>query len=70
MEYKNLFLEHSKDELRSLYEQYIEWCNTAIIPNNELGKLRDEYCEMIGSNALLMMEIDLLRVIAKCWYDN
>ena len=66
MAYSNLFLDKTDEELEILYEQYLEWCDTAIIPDNELGKIRDMYCMAIP-NALLVMELDLLREIAKRW---
>jgi len=67
MDYLNLFINKTHTELKLLYNQYLEWCDTAIISDNELGKIRDIYCEKLDSSALLIMELDLLREIAKRW---
>lgn len=70
MEYKNLFLNKNEEELEKLYEQYLEWNRSGVLGDNDLGKIRDMYCEM-GFNAPLMsLELDLLRVVAKYWYVN
>ena len=68
MEYKNLFLEKSEKELNTLYEQYLEWNKLGVLGDNELGKIRDMYCEMDFNAPLTVLELDLLRTIAKCWY--
>ena len=42
---ENLFTNVSDEELKLYWEQYKEWQKTCIIPDNELGKLRDIYCQ-------------------------
>lgn len=68
MEYKNLFLEKSEKELNTLYGQYLEWNKLGVLGDNELGKIRDMYCEMDFNAPLTVLELDLLRTIAKYWY--
>lgn len=68
MEYKNLFLEKTEQELNTLYEQYLQWNKLGVLGDNELGKIRDMYCEMDFNAPLTVLELDLLRTIAKCWY--
>jgi hypothetical protein len=68
MEYRNLFLEKTNDELKKLYEQYLEWNRLGVLGDNELGKIRDMYCEMDFNAPLTVLELDLLRTIAKIWY--
>ena len=70
MEYRNLFLDKTENELEKLYEQYLEWNKSGILGDNELGKIRDEYCEMGFNAPLTSLELDLLRTIAKYWYVN
>lgn len=68
MEYKNLFLEKTEKELEKLYEQYLEWNKLGMLVDNELGKIRDMYCEMDFNAQLTVLELDLLRTITKHWY--
>lgn len=68
MEYSNLFLDKSEEELKILYEQYIAWSKTGILGDNELGKIRDQYCEMNVNAPLVLLENDILKEIAKKWY--
>ena len=68
MEYRNLFLEKTNDELKKLYEQYLEWNKLGVLGDNELGKIRDMYCEMDFNAPLTVLELDLLRTITKIWY--
>lgn len=68
MEYKNLFLDKTENELNTLYEQYLEWNKLGVLGDNELGQIRDMYCEMDFNAPLTVLELDLLRVIAKYWY--
>ena len=65
--YKNLFKEKTESELILLYKQFLEAEQNGGIPDNELGKIRDEYCER-QTNGLLMMIMDLTRVVADKWY--
>ena len=70
MDYKNLFIDKSEEELKILYEQYEEWCVSGVLGETELGLIRDQYYEM-GLNApLIVIERDRLKAIAVKWYSN
>lgn len=67
--YKNLFKEKSEVELYFLYQQFLESEETGSIPGNELGQIRDVYCDRSpNGNGVLMMILDLTRVVADRWY--
>lgn len=69
--YKNLFKEKSEVELYFLYQQFLESEETGTIPDNELGRIRDEYCDRSPNrNGVLMMILDLTRAIADRWYTH
>ena len=69
--YKNLFKEKSEVELYFLYQQFLESEETGTIPDNELGRIRDEYCDRSpNGNGVLMMILDLTRAIADRWYTH
>lgn len=72
--YKNIFKEKSETELYFLYQQFLESEETGSIPDNELGKIRDKYCDYCdrspNGNGVLMMILDLTRVIADRWYHR
>lgn len=65
--YKNLFKEKTESELILLYKQFLELEKSNGIPDNELGKIRDEYCGR-QTNGILMMILDLTRTLADRWY--
>lgn len=65
--YKNLFKEKTESELILLYKQFLESEKSNGIPDNELGKIRDEYCGR-QTNGILMMILDLTRTLADRWY--
>ena len=65
--YRNLFKEKSESELILLYKQFLDSEESGGIPDNELGKIRDEYCER-QTNGLLMMIMNLTRTVADKWY--
>ena len=67
MEYKNLFDEMSSGELKEYYQLYLEWNKKGVLADNPLGKIRDKYCDMHLSVPLMVLELDLLREIAKRW---
>lgn len=67
MDYSNRFANKTDEELKVLYTQFLEFEKTGVIPDNELGKIRDEYCEAYSSNGILAMERDLLHTIADKW---
>lgn len=52
---KNPFKNKTDEELKVLYEQYKEFQKTGVIPDNELGKIRDELCEKLNSGWHVMM---------------
>ena len=68
-EYKNLFKEKTESELILLYKQFLEAEENGGIPDNELGKIRDEYCSL-QTNGILMMILDLTRTVADKWYSE
>lgn len=67
--YKNLFKEKTESELILLYKQFLESEESGGIPDNELGKIRDEYCKR-QTNGVLMMILDLTRTVADKWYAD
>lgn len=67
--YENLFKEKTESELRLLYKQFLESEENGGIPDNELGKIRDEYCKR-QTNGVLMMILDLTRTVADLWYAD
>lgn len=62
---KNPFKNKTDEELKVLYEQYKEFQKTGVIPDNELGKIRDELYEKLNSGWHVMMMQYLLEVIAE-----
>lgn len=70
MRNNNLFANLSNEELRILYSQYEEWCESGYIQNNELGKYRDKYIDQYSTSGLHIMELHLLRAIAGKWVKN
>ena len=64
---KNPFKNKTDEELKVLYKQYKEFQKTGVIPDNELGKIRDELCEKLNSGWHVMMMQYLLEVIAERW---
>ena len=67
--YRNLFKEKTESELILLYKQLLESEEIGGVPDNELGKIRDEYCAR-QTNGVLMMIIDLTRTVADLWYAD
>lgn len=67
--YKNLFKEKTESELILLYKQFLESEKSNGIPDNELGKIRDEYCGR-QTNGILIMILDLTRTLADRWYAD
>lgn len=67
--YKNLFKEKTESELILLYKQFLESEESGGIPDNEIGKIRHEYCNR-QTNGLLMMIMDLTRTLADAWYSE
>lgn len=68
--YKNLFEDKTEEELTLLYEQFLESEKIGYIPDNALGEIRNQYCEFFESNILYMIQNDLLKAIAKLWYEH
>ena len=64
---KNPFKKKTDEELKVLYEQYKEFQKTGVIPDNELGKIKDELYEKLNSGWHVMMMQYLLEVIAERW---
>lgn len=64
---KNPFENKTDEELKVLYEQYKEFQKTDVIPDNELGEIRDElYAKLSVGWKIIMMQY-LLETIAKRW---
>lgn len=56
------------DELKMLYRQYLDFQHTGIIPNNQLGKIRDSIIEQVGSGVWhVLMMMYLLEEIGNRW---
>lgn len=68
--YENMFTHKNDEELMALYDQYSEWKKTGSLGDNELGEIRDEYYELFGSTAVMMVELDLLKTISERWYKE
>lgn len=66
---ENLFANKTDEELKMYFEQYLEWEKTGIIPDNELGKIRDAYFEKLGVGWHTICMIDLLKTIAYRWAE-
>ena len=66
---ENLFANKTDEELKIYFEQYLEWEKTGIIPDNELGKMRDAYFEKLGVGWHTICMIDLLKTIAYRWVE-
>lgn len=70
-EHINPFENKTKEELVLLYGQFLESEKTCVIPNNELGKIRDIYLEDFGSgHALYMLQFELTHTLSDLWYKE
>lgn len=69
-EYRNIFREKTHEELIKLYGQFLEAEKLGYIPDNELGKIREEYVEYFSANVLMMIQFDLTHVLSDIWYAN
>lgn len=67
---ENLFKNKTDEELKLCFEQFLEWEKTGVIPDNELGKIRDVYFEKIGMAWHTVCLTDLLKAIAYRWIEN
>lgn len=67
---ENLFKNKTDEELKLCFEQFQEWEKTGVIPDNELGKIRDFYFEKIGMAWHTVCLTDLLKAIAYRWIEN
>lgn len=65
-----MYLRKTEAELAVLYEQFLESEKTGIIPDNELGKIRDQYSEMLLSNMIFVIVQDLTHTISDMWYEK
>lgn len=67
----NPFGNKTKEELVLLYGQFLESEKTGIIPDNELGKIRDTYLEDFGSgHAIYMLQFELTHTLSDLWYKE
>lgn len=70
-EHINPFENKTIEELVLLYGQFLESEKTCIIPDNELGKIRDSYLEDFGSgHALYMLQFELTHTLSDLWYKQ
>lgn len=68
---KNPFSSKTDDELKMLYRQYLDFQHTGIIPNNQLGKIRDGIIEQVGSSGWhVLMMMYLLEEIGNRWTNT
>lgn len=67
---KNPFEDKTDEELKVLYGQYKEFQKTGVIPDNELGKIRDELYEKIKVGWHVLMMQYLLGTIGDRWSDK
>ena len=70
MKMENLFENKTDEELKVYFKQYQEWERTGVIPDNELGKMRDAYFAKLGVGWHTICMIDLLRTIASHWMKH
>ena len=66
---KNLFKNVSDEELLVYCQQYREWQKTGMIPDNELGKMRDEYSAYSNTWQVNLIA-DLLDVLMDRWMNK
>lgn len=69
IEYKNIFQEKRQEQLKLLYEQYLQWEQEGIVIGKELNEICDLYCKLY-TNPVRMLRFDMLHVIADLWYRN
>lgn len=67
---RNPFKDKTDEELKILYKQYQEFQKTGVIPDNELGKVRDELCEKVNAGWHVLMMHYLLKIIGDRWSDK
>lgn len=66
---ENLFKNVSDEELLVYCQQYREWQKTGMIPDNELGKMRDKYSAYTNTWQVNLMT-DLLDVLMEKWANK
>lgn len=66
---KNPFENKTDEELKVLYGQYKKFQKTGILPDNELGEIRDELSEKVNAWHVLMMQY-LLNTIGDRWTEK
>ncbi len=64
---ENLFESKTDEELRMYFEQFQEWEKTGVLPDNELGKMRDIYFERLGMSWQMTCMLHMLKTIAFRW---
>lgn len=65
---ENLFKNVTDEELKVYCQQYREWQKTGMIPNNELGKMRDLYAAYSNTWQVNLIA-DLLDVLMERWMN-
>lgn len=66
----NVFETKSDEELFILYNQFLEAEKGGFTEDNELGKIKRNYDEYFGANAILMLQIELTRTMADRWFNK
>lgn len=70
-EHINPFENKTTEKLVLLYRQFLGSEKTCIIPDNELGKIRDSYLEDFGSgHALYMLQFEFTHTLSDLWYKQ
>lgn len=70
MRMENLFEDKTDEELKVYFKQYQEREKTGVIPDNELGKMRDVYFAKLGVGWHTICMIDLLKTITLRWMKH
>lgn len=66
---ENKFANATDEELKIYCQQYREWRKTGVIPDNELGKMRDIYFAYANMTWQVNMIADLLDVLMDRWME-
>lgn len=66
-----MFTTKTDDELAVLYKQFLEAeKEPGFRPDNELGKIKNEYDKYFGCNATFMVQVELTHAVADRWYTE
>ena len=69
--HKNVFSSLNEAELKTVYQEYIDWCGTGVIAKDtSLNTLKQTYIEQFSTSALHRMELDFLQEVAKRYFGK